>query len=273
MGRFDGVLVCTDLDGTLFRNDKTVSRENREAIEYFKREGGAFTFITGRIPCYADTAYAAVSPNVPYGCVNGGGLYDGAAERYIWRHPLDPRALTLVDAIAEAFPNVGIQSFNFESTFFSKENAVMRHIRAVTGLPNLVCHWRDVEGPLGKIIFGLESEEELLAVERTLRAHPLASEFQFIRSETELFEILPKGIHKGVALGKLVEHLGIDPALTVAIGDYDNDVGMLRAARLGVAVGNASPAARAAADCVTVTNEEHAVARVIEDLPRLLGLN
>ena len=76
MGRFDGVLVCTDLDGTLFRNDKTVSRENREAIEYYKSEGGAFTFITGRIPCYADTAYAAVSPNVPYGCVNGGGVYE-----------------------------------------------------------------------------------------------------------------------------------------------------------------------------------------------------
>ena len=76
MGRFDGVLVCTDLDGTLFKKDKTVSRENREAIEYYKSEGGAFTFITGRFPCYAQTAYAAASPNVPYGCANGGALYD-----------------------------------------------------------------------------------------------------------------------------------------------------------------------------------------------------
>ena len=39
MGKFDGILICTDLDGTLLRDDKSVSRENREAIEYFKREG------------------------------------------------------------------------------------------------------------------------------------------------------------------------------------------------------------------------------------------
>ena len=273
MGRFDGVLVCTDLDGTLFKKDKTVSRENREAIEYYKSEGGAFTFITGRFPCYAQTAYAAASPNVPYGCANGGALYDGVAERYVWTEPLDRRALTLVDAIAEAFPDVGIQTSTFGPIYFSRENEVLHHFRAVTGLPNLVRHWREVDEPLAKILFGIKTEEELFAVERALRAHPLASEFQFIRSETYLFEILPRGMHKGVALGKLMEHLGTDPALTVAIGDYDNDVGMLRTARLGVAVANASPAARAAADHVTVSNEEHAVARVIEDLPHLLGLN
>ena len=59
MGKFDGYLICTDLDGTLYRNDKTVSAENREAIEYFKREGGYFTFVTGRMPYYSWTAYDA----------------------------------------------------------------------------------------------------------------------------------------------------------------------------------------------------------------------
>ncbi len=273
MGRFDGVLVCTDLDGTLFKKDKTVSRENREAIEYFKSEGGAFTFITGRLPCYAETAYAAASPNVPYGCVNGGGVYDGVAERYVWTCPLDVRALALVEEIDRAFPDVGIQTSTFDHIYFSKENEVMHHFRKVTGLPNLVRHWSDVDAPLAKMLFGIVSEEELFAVERTLRQHPLAAEFQFVRSEKHLFEILPRGMHKGIALKKLVEHLGMDPELTVAIGDYDNDVGMFKTARLGVAVANACPAAKAAADHVTVSNEEHAVARVIEDLPRLLGLS
>ena len=41
MGKFDGILICIDLDGTLYRNDKTISRENLEAIEYFKRGGGS----------------------------------------------------------------------------------------------------------------------------------------------------------------------------------------------------------------------------------------
>ena len=50
MGKFDGILICTDLDGTLYKNDKTISEKNKAAIEYFKREGGSFTFVTGRLP-------------------------------------------------------------------------------------------------------------------------------------------------------------------------------------------------------------------------------
>ena len=50
MKRFEGILICTDLDGTLLKNDGSISLENREAIEYFKQEGGYFTFVTGRMP-------------------------------------------------------------------------------------------------------------------------------------------------------------------------------------------------------------------------------
>ena len=46
MGKFDGILLCTDLDDTLLTTDKRVSDENSKAIEYFKSEGGLFTFAT-----------------------------------------------------------------------------------------------------------------------------------------------------------------------------------------------------------------------------------
>ena len=69
----DGILICTDLDGTLLRNDKSISRENSEAIEYFKGEGGYFTFITGRMPYTSRRLYDMVKPNAPIGCINGGG--------------------------------------------------------------------------------------------------------------------------------------------------------------------------------------------------------
>ena len=73
---------------------------------------------------------------------------------------------------------------------------------------------------------------------------------------------------KGVAVRKLAEHLGIDERDTVAVGDYDNDAAMLRAAGVGIAVSNASPAAKAAADVITVSNEEHAIAKIIHDIER-----
>lgn len=266
MGKFDGILICTDLDGTLYKNDKTISAENREAIEYFKSEGGSFTFITGRMPYYSMDAFRAAKPNVPFGCINGGGVFDGVLGEYVFTLELPRGALELVRHIDESFPGVGIQLCGFEKTYFAKENSTTARHREITGIPNYTCDYKTFSEPLGKIMFCTDIEEEIQAVERALRAHSLACEFDFIRSERSLFEILPKGTHKGVALCKLAEFLGIDMKRTVAVGDYDNDAQMLREAGCGVAVSNASAAALSAADIVTVSNEEHAIARVIYDI-------
>lgn len=266
MGIFDGVLICTDLDGTLYKKDKTISEENREAIEYFKREGGYFTFITGRMPYYSVNAYEAVKPNVPFGCSNGGGVYDGAAMTYIWRRELPREALELVEHIDKLFPDVGIQLCCFDKTYFAKENTTTVRFRKTTGLPNITCDYRSFTEPMGKVLFCTDVEEEILAVEKALREHKKSEKFDFIRSEKALFEILPKGVNKGLALEKLAEHLKVSMGRTVAVGDYDNDASMLRAAGCGVAVANASKTALDAADYVTVSNEEHAIAQVIRHI-------
>ena len=266
MGKFDGILICTDLDGTLYKNDKTISFENREAIEYFKREGGYFTFITGRMPYYSTEAYDAVMPNAPFGCFNGGGVYDGGSDKYVWRSELHRDFSELVRCIDEEFFDVGIQLCGFERTYFAKENETMVDFRERTGLPYFACDYRSLDIPLAKVIFGSEKNDEILAIEKTLREHPLASRFDFVRTEKTLFEVLPKGVNKGVALDKLVEYLKIDRQNSIAIGDYNNDVKMLNAAGIGIAVANASKAALEAADFVTVSNEEHAIAQVVGDI-------
>ena len=266
MGKFSGILICTDLDGTLYRNDKSISRENKEAIEYFKREGGYFTFITGRMPYYSLDAYRTACPNVPFGCNNGGGIYDGETNKYIWTCGLSSEVTELISSVDKSFPKVGIQLCGFENTYFAKENEATGYFIKVTGVPRLVCDYRRVEIPLAKIIFCTDVENEILGIERLLKAHPLAENFDFIRSESRLYEILPKGVNKGLALTKLAEYLKIDVSKTVAVGDYNNDIGMFKAAGLGIAVSNASKEALAAADLVTVSNEEHAIARIIYDL-------
>ncbi len=268
MGKFDGILFCTDLDGTLLRNDKTISKENLDAIEYFKSEGGCFTFVTGRMPYYVQDIYNNVKPNVPFGCDNGGGLYDKANEKYVWTQVISNDVFELVDSVAEAFPDVGIQVNTFYNAYFCRDNDTMESFRKITNLPNLVCDYREIKEPMAKFIFGSEKNEEILAIEKVLRSHPRADEFDFIRSERALFEILPKGINKGVIIDKLSEHLGIDKKRTIAIGDYNNDVAMLRKAGVGIAVANACPEALEAADIVTVTNEEHAIAKVIGDIEK-----
>lgn len=266
MGIFDGVLICTDLDGTLLKNDGTISKENIKAIEYFKAQGGKFTFVTGRMPFFVADIYNAIVPNAPFGCVNGGGLYDYNKQEYIWTSTMPQEVDELIKCVDEKFSDIGIQVNTFYKTYFCRENETMKIFRKNTRQPNLVCHYSDVKEPIAKIVFGSEYDEVVLQIEQTLRSHEKAEKFGFIRPERTLFEILPKGIGKGTAIVKLAEYLDIDISKTVAIGDYNNDISMFEAAGIGIAVSNACDEALAAADYVTVSNEEDAVARVIYDL-------
>ena len=266
MGKFDGILICTDLDGTLYRNDGSISNENKQAIEYFKSEGGLFSIITGRVPHYAKEAYNAVKPNVPFGCTNGAGVYDGEKEEYVFTLDIHESIMDLVDYVEKTFPNVGIIVSTLYKTYFSRANDVVKKFIKRTKLPYYALHHRDVKGPIAKVLLGTDNSEEMATVQKAVINHPLASNFTFLHSEKVLFDILPKGTHKGVAIEKLIEYLKVDKNKTIAVGDYYNDLGMFKVARYGIAVKNACKDALDAADIVTVSNEEHALAKIISDI-------
>jgi hypothetical protein len=77
-------------------------------------------------------------------------------------------------------------------------------------------------------------------------------------------EFTRAGVNKGVGLHRLAEILGVDPAATMAIGDTENDLSIIRAAGIGVAMGNATDAVKAQADYITSSNEEDGVACAID---------
>jgi len=266
MKKFDGILICTDLDGTILDNDKNISAENLEAIEYFKSEGGLFTFVTGRMPFYVKDIYSILNPNCPFGCINGGGLYDHKKQEYLWNQGFDKSPLDLVEYIDEQLPGMGIQLNTFDKVYFCRENSAMEEFRRITGVENVTCGIRDLDLPLAKIVFGHEDPKVVDRVGELLDAHPETDDFDLVRSDIALHEILPKGINKGMVIHKLAELLGIDVKRTVAIGDYNNDIPMIKAAGVGVAVSNAIPEVLEAADYVTVSNQEHAIKRLIMDI-------
>lgn len=264
MGKFDGILLCTDLDGTLLRKDKSVSDENIKAIEYFKVEGGYFTFITGRMPYTSAKIYETVKPNVPIGCINGGGVFDFEKDKYLMMRTLPEDAFELVKHIESEIPDIGVQVNTSRNIYFTKDNPAMERFRMLTGAPFITCKYDEIKEPVAKMIFAHLEDEKVLKVAELLNKHPKSSMFDFIRSERTLYEILPKGTSKAVALLKLAEILNVNK--TVAVGDYNNDVTMLKAAKVGVAVDNACFEAKAAADVITVSNEEHAIAKIIQDI-------
>ncbi|MBQ4145024.1 MAG: HAD family phosphatase [Clostridia bacterium] len=268
MRRFDGILICSDLDGTLLREDKTISQENIDAIEFFKREGGLFTIVTGRMPQFVFQICEKIKPNAPFGCINGAALYDYLNHKYIWKDVLSSEFNELIRLVDEEYPEVGIQVNTFNNTYFYKDNISMQNFRLITNAPNLVCKYEEINEPIAKIVFGSESNEEIENVMNVFRAHKLAKKFDFVRSEKTLFEILPKDTGKGRTILKLCEYMNIDAQKTIALGDYDNDISMFNEAKIGIAVSNACRNALNSADYITVSNEENAIAKVINDLDK-----
>ena len=265
MKKFEGILLCSDLDGTLLREDKSISRENLDAIEYFKSEGGYFTLVTGRMPCSARPLYEKIRPNAPIGCINGGGIYDFETDRYLWSNTLPRDVVELIDSAVSAVPSIGVLYNTLDAVHFCRDNARMTRFRADTGLPNKVGDYKTMDKPAAKVVLGENDVEKVFTVVETLKNHPKNSMFDYVRSEKCFYEILPKGSSKGNLLVRLAEILGVDMAKTVAIGDYNNDVSMIKAAGVGIAVANATDEAKAAADLITVSNEESAIAKIIND--------
>lgn len=267
MKKFEGMLFCTDLDGTLYSDDKTVSKENLAAIEYFKSEGGLFTFITGRVPITAMPICDTIHPNAPFGCINGGGIYDYFNKKYLWSTKLPIDALELVKCVDKSLPDIGIQFNTDKEIYFNKDNEAMAAFRKATGVPNISCTYEELDAPLLKVVFGHNEESRMLALKKLLDSHPKSEKFDFIRSEKRLYEILPKGVSKGTLLVKLADILGIGIDKTIAVGDYNNDVSMISSAGIGFAVSNAVDEAKAAARYVLpVSNNENAIAAIIKGL-------
>jgi Cof subfamily protein (haloacid dehalogenase superfamily) len=114
----------------------------------------------------------------------------------------------------------------------------------VTGVGDLT-NWLD-HPPL-KFLFFVERPEEAPELVRELQTE-CSENVQVVRSWHQLVEVTGPRVSKGAALARLAAYLGVPQAATMAVGDQDNDVSMVAWAGLGVAMGDASPAAKAAAD-------------------------
>jgi Cof subfamily protein (haloacid dehalogenase superfamily) len=152
--------------------------------------------------------------------------------------------------------------------YFYKDNSAMELFRDITGLPYKTCRFEDLKEDVMKIVFASMDEAQMLALMELFSTHPKAEEFEFVRSAKILYEALPKGVSKGAVLKKMAELLGVDIKKTIAVGDYNNDVSMIKAAGMGFAVANAVDEVKSVADYITVSNTEHAISAIIEGLDK-----
>lgn len=265
-------LIACDLDGTLLRDDKSISEENRQAIHALAERGIHFVPSSGRaldeipeeLKASADIRYILSS--------NGSVLYDKATGK---RTSLCiPRSLIgqALDILSE-YDVLFTVRYN-DATYFDAERW---NDEGYAVDPFSKEHWDYMrehsirQGEFGAFCRGLDEAEMIFVFFRQPGVNAMCKKrleatggLQAACTSEYLLEVFSNRAGKGNALRYLAHQLGIDIADTVALGDTDNDRTAIQAAGLGLAMGNAGEKLKALADDVICTNGEHGIAYLLE---------
>lgn len=260
--RFDGVLLASDYDGTLACSDG-ISGDVKRAIRFFIAGGGRFTVCTGRTrPGFH--AYSPELMNAPVLLANGGTAYDYARERVAVDNGIGDEGLEPLRAVQRRFPDVCIEMYSLERGYALNLSPQSEHHFTSQGIPfDAVDAPEQAPRPWSKAMMS-GTRESIARVQAFLRER--WPQIAFLPTDGRFLEVMKRGVDKGTALLGLADALGISHEHVYAVGDGYNDVEMLRAARMGFVPANGDAFALAAADRVVRSNEEGAVAHVIEIL-------
>jgi Cof subfamily protein (haloacid dehalogenase superfamily) len=257
-------LVACDLDGTLLRSDGTLDDRSRHALGAVAAAGRQVVICTARPARWLAPFAGAVGPDAVAICANGAVLYDLAAGAAIEVSPLESAIARELVALVKAELPGGTWAVE-RTSGFARE-------------PGYTSRWPVPEGTLVDAIEALVGEpsvklmyrhEQFLAdalLDRARRVVGDLAEISHANSSDSLLEISAAGVSKASALERFCTRRGITSDEVIAFGDMPNDLPMLLWAGHAVAVANAHPEVRRAADEVTASNDEAGVALVLERL-------
>ena len=267
-------LVATDLDGTLLRRDGTVSPYTRSMIRKAARAGIKLVLATGRTSATAEEIGRLLGLGGPFICSNGAHVLSIAA-REDWQFipiPADvlPGILAILRGLGVRFEAAVKGAVVFEGRV-SVRRPLIEMLRArIRGTQRVipVGGTEKLAGKVVKVFTGATAD--LVSKVTSAGEEAFPGRLRYITTTTSsgqsILEIQDASVNKGQALGLVAERLGLSMDETAAIGDGDNDVEMLEAAGLGVAMANASPKLTMAADRFALSCEQDGVGYFLKEL-------
>ena len=273
-------LIAFDLDGTFLDDDKRVPEKNIQAVKAAAARGIICLPATGRLASGIPRPVFDL-PGMRYILTsNGAAVYDLETRRVLYRAVLEPdTALRLCDYMQAR--SVTYTFLQFERGYMSRDmhgrvpeyfsNPAMAEYmqqvyRPVDDLRGLV---EKRAQPLEKMLMFFKPEEQQLRAEQLELMPKLFPELKISSSISNNIEINAHNADKGQAISALCDHLGIALENIVCFGDASNDITMLKAAGLGIAMSNGVDSARAAADMCTDSDNNHG--GVGEMIMKLIG--
>jgi Cof subfamily protein (haloacid dehalogenase superfamily) len=270
-----GKWIISDLDGTLLNSRQEITQTIKQRVRLFQVRGGLFTLATGRSLSSALPFIEELEIRVPVILYNGAKLYDPVRKIVFKEHFLPKlafqHALNSYELTGREM-GLDVLVFNQEQIYCSLiTNTVKGYMQ------------KDkvhiIEKSLSDMYQQLQNTTKIMflgdfASINLFHTKCFAESGQFpdsvwhaVQSEPEILEILPPNVNKGTACLDLIDHLGLDIANFTAVGDNLNDIEMIKVLPQGVAVQNAHPILKEAADWVTCrSNDENAIVELFDQI-------
>lgn len=260
-------VLVLDIDGTLTNSQKQVTEKTREALDEIRRRGHIVVLASGRptgglrmITKALDfDHFGGYTISYNGACVtdtvSGETVFKNAVPDYVpsWMHQY---ALEHGLGMCTYTGNVLLCGTKADR-FIERETEINEFTRL---------HVQDFSGYMRTDFYKvLMTAPPTLAKENEARlARRFMNRLSIYRSEPFFIEVMNRGVSKADAIAGLLERLGLEREDVIACGDGLNDLSMIKYAGLGVAMGNAQPAVKEAADVITLSNDEDGIVPIIE---------
>lgn len=267
MKKINYPLIISDFDGTLYRSDKQISKNTIETVARYVKDGGAFAVSSGR-------ALPSILPIVKEMGLKGVvAAYNGAVIADITTGELlDCNTMSVESGveICRAFEERGLHTHVYlpEEYYATARNEYLARYEAVVKvkaiIPNETLSVFVERNKLQaiKILAVLEPEKRDGYIAELSRL--FGDKYYVTSGSKNLIEISSKTRSKGTAVKFIADYYGVPVAKTVAVGDALNDLPMLQTAGVGLAVKNAEKSLLENAENFPYSNDEDAVAKIIE---------
>lgn len=269
-------LIALDMDGTLFNQHSEISATDQDTIRQITARGVEVAISTGR-PYIGLPVELLSELGIRYAITaNGAAIYHLPDKKLLYESCMEPELVCPIlaelqkkDIHMDAFidgDGYGLASCRANIDRLDMPESIRRYIKNtrtfVEDLSAFVWEHRLAVQkmtlnfyPLADGTFGYRKE-----VKSLLASH---SQITFLSGGYHNLEFTKAGTTKGLGLRFLCEHLGLSMEQTMAVGDTQNDIDILKTAAIGVAMGNARTEVKEIADFITLSNEESGVAHAI----------
>lgn len=262
-------LIAMDLDGTLNNDQKQITEKTKKALMWAQESGIRLALASAR-PSPGLFRERDVLHLREFGGIlmsyNGGRIVEAASNRTLFETCMDIENARSVLRLLEKLPvtpilDDGVRFYVTDKNGFKVDYECRNNAMSCVEKQNLADFLNFA--PI-KILMSVR-ENEIASVQKQIAA-VLPASLTVVQTAAFYLEIIPHNINKGQGLREICRLLGISPQQTIAFGDAENDIPMLHAAGMGVAMGNAAESVKAAADRVTISNNRDGIAFALEEM-------